>query len=220
MGLFKMFKEDVDVVFDQDPAARSYIEVILTYSGLHAIWGHRVAHACHKRKFFFLARLISQWSRFLTGIEIHPGAKIGRRFFIDHGMGVVIGETCEIGDNVTIFQGVTLGGTGKEKGKRHPTLLDNSLVATGAKVLGSITIGENSKVGAGSVVLHDVPNNSTVVGIPGHVVIQDGKKVQKKDLDHHKLPDPVYDRLNEIEKEMAELRKQLKETKGVNQHGD
>ncbi|MGI8317239.1 serine O-acetyltransferase [Halobacillus mangrovi] len=217
MGLFKMLKEDVNVVFDQDPAARTYIEVILTYSGLHAIWGHRVAHACFKRKFFFLARIISQISRFFTGIEIHPGAKIGKRFFIDHGMGVVIGETCEIGDNVTIFQGVTLGGTGKEKGKRHPTLLDNSLVATGAKVLGSITIGENSKVGAGSVVLHDVPNNSTVVGIPGHVVIQDGKKVRKKDLDHHKLPDPVYDRLNHLEQEITHLRKELEEAKGVNQ---
>jgi serine O-acetyltransferase len=218
MGLFKMLKEDVNVVFDQDPAARTYLEVILTYSGLHAIWGHRVAHACFKRKFFFLARIISQISRFFTGIEIHPGAKIGKRFFIDHGMGVVIGETCEIGDNVTIFQGVTLGGTGKEKGKRHPTLLDNSLVATGAKVLGSITIGENSKVGAGSVVLHDVPNNSTVVGIPGHVVIQDGKKVRKKDLDHHKLPDPVYDRLNHLEKEITHLRKELEEAKGVNQN--
>ncbi|MCP3033236.1 serine O-acetyltransferase [Halobacillus sp. A1] len=219
MGLFKLFKEDVDVVFDQDPAARSYIEVILTYSGLHATWAHRVAHAIYKRKFFFLARLISQISRFFTGIEIHPGAKIGRRFFIDHGMGVVIGETCEIGDNVTLFQGVTLGGTGKEKGKRHPTLKDNSLVATGAKVLGSITIGANSKIGAGSVVLKDVPDNSTVVGIPGHVVVQDGKKIRQKDLDHHKLPDPVYDRLNEMEEEIKNLCLQLeKEEKGAKEH--
>ncbi|MFC7061800.1 serine O-acetyltransferase [Halobacillus seohaensis] len=219
MGLFKMFKDDVDVVFDQDPAARSYIEVILTYAGLHATWSHRVAHALFKRKFFFLARIISQISRFLTGIEIHPGAKIGRRFFIDHGMGVVIGETCEIGDNVTLFQGVTLGGTGKEKGKRHPTLKDNSLVATGAKVLGSITIGENSKVGAGSVVLNDVPDNSTVVGIPGHVVVQDGKKVRQKDLDHHKLPDPVYDRLDEMEEEIKQLCLQLeKEEEGAKQN--
>ncbi|GGD03683.1 serine acetyltransferase [Thalassobacillus devorans] len=215
MGLFKMFKEDVDVVFDQDPAARTYFEVILTYSGLHAIWAHRVAHACYKRKFFFIARVISQISRFFTGIEIHPGATIGRRFFIDHGMGVVIGETCEIGDNVTIFQGVTLGGTGKEKGKRHPTLLDNSLVATGAKVLGSITIGENSKVGAGSVVLKDVPDNSTVVGIPGRVVIQDGKKLRKKDLDHHKLPDPVYDRLKTMEEEIMRLRQQIDDSEGA-----
>ncbi|MFG6150736.1 serine O-acetyltransferase [Halobacillus sp. B23F22_1] len=218
MGWLKMFKEDVDVVFDQDPAARSYIEVILTYSGLHATWSHRVAHAFYKRKFFFLARIISQISRFFTGIEIHPGAKIGRRFFIDHGMGVVIGETCEIGDNVTLFQGVTLGGTGKEKGKRHPTLKDNSLVATGAKVLGSITIGENSKVGAGSVVLKNVPDNSTVVGIPGHVVIQDGKKIRQKDLDHHKLPDPVYDRLNEMEEEIKQLCLQLEQDeKGAEQ---
>ncbi|MBM7555110.1 serine O-acetyltransferase [Thalassobacillus pellis] len=220
MGLFKMLKEDVSVVFDQDPAARTHFEVILTYSGLHAIWAHRVAHACFKKKFFFLARVISQVSRFFTGIEIHPGAKIGRRFFIDHGMGVVIGETCEIGDNVTIFQGVTLGGTGKEKGKRHPTLLDNSLVATGAKVLGSITIGQNSKVGAGSVVLHDVPNNSTVVGIPGRVVVQDGVKVREKDLDHHKLPDPVYDRLVGLEQEIMRLHKELDELKGVKSNGD
>src|SRR5579875_3189087 len=175
MEMFKRIKEDIEVVFEQDPAARSYLEVILTYSGLHAIWAHRIAHAFYKRKFYFIARVISQVSRFFTGIEIHPGAKIGRRFFIDHGMGVVIGETCEIGDNVTIYQGVTLGGTGKEKGKRHPTIKDNVLIATGAKVLGSITIGENSKIGGGSVVLKEVPPNSTVVGIPGRVVIQDGK---------------------------------------------
>lgn len=176
---FRMLKEDIDTVFDQDPAARSYFEVILTYSGLHAIWAHRIAHALYKRKFYFLARLISQVSRFFTGIEIHPGATIGRRFFIDHGMGVVIGETCEIGNNVTVFQGVTLGGTGKEKGKRHPTIKDDALIATGAKVLGSITVGEGSKIGAGSVVLHDVPDFSTVVGIPGRVVVQNGKKVRQ-----------------------------------------
>ena len=151
--MFKMFKEDLEVIFDQDPAARSYLEVILTYAGLHAIWSHRLAHAFYRRKFFFLARTISQISRFFTGVEIHPGAQIGNRFFIDHGMGIVIGETCEIGDNVSVFQGVTLGGTGKEKGKRHPTIKDNVLIATGAKVLGSIEIGENSKIGAGSVVL-------------------------------------------------------------------
>lgn len=204
-----MLKEDVEVVFEQDPAARSYLEVILTYSGLHAIWAHRIAHALYKRKFYFLARLISQISRFFTGIEIHPGAKIGRRFFIDHGMGVVIGETCEIGDNVTIYQGVTLGGTGKERGKRHPTLEDNTLVATGAKVLGSITIGKNSKVGAGSVVLKDVPPNSTVVGIPGRIVVQDGKKVQR--LNHHEIPDPVADRFEDLEKEIIRLHEQIKE---------
>ncbi|MBB6455209.1 serine O-acetyltransferase [Salirhabdus euzebyi] len=211
-GFFKMLKEDVNVVFDQDPAARNKFEVVLTYSGLHAIWAHRVAHACYNKRLFFIARVISQISRFFTGIEIHPGAKIGRRFFIDHGMGVVIGETCEIGDNVTLFQGVTLGGTGKEKGKRHPTVKNNALIATGAKVLGSITIGENSKVGAGSVVLHDIPDNSTVVGIPGKVVIQDGKKV-RKDLDHHNLPDPISDKLTSMEAEIDELKKELKKLK-------
>ncbi len=206
--MFKMIKEDIEVVFEQDPSARNTLEVVLTYAGLHAIWSHRLAHAFYKRKFYFIARTISQISRFFTGIEIHPGAKIGRRFFIDHGMGVVIGETCEIGDNVTVFQGVTLGGTGKEKGKRHPTVMDNALIATGAKVLGSITIGENSKVGAGSVVLKDVPPNSTVVGIPGKIVIQNGVRV-KKDFNHRDLPDPVSDRCQEIEKELAKLKKEL-----------
>jgi serine O-acetyltransferase len=203
--MFKRLREDIDVVFEQDPAARSYLEVILTYSGLHAVWWHRLAHALFKRKFYFLARAISQTSRFFTGIEIHPGAKIGRRFFIDHGMGVVIGETCEIGDNVTVFQGVTLGGTGKEKGKRHPTIKDNALIATGAKVLGSITIGENAKIGAGSVVLKEVPANSTVVGIPGRVVIQDGLRINR-DLNHSDLPDPIADRLKEMQTEIDELK--------------
>jgi serine O-acetyltransferase len=207
--MFKVLKEDIEVVFDQDPAARSRLEVILTYAGLHAIWSHRLAHALFKRKLYFIARIISQISRFFTGIEIHPGAKIGRRLFIDHGMGVVIGETCEIGDNVTIYQGVTLGGTGKEKGKRHPTVKDNALIATGAKVLGSITIGENSKIGGGSVVLKDVPPNSTVVGVPGRVVIQDGVKI-KKDLNHSDLPDPISDRFKTLETEIAFLQEELK----------
>ncbi|MGE7186653.1 serine O-acetyltransferase [Peribacillus sp. NPDC006672] len=210
--MLKMFKEDIEVVFDQDPAARSYLEVILTYAGLHSIWSHRVAHALFKKKFFFLARSISQISRFFTGIEIHPGATIGRRFFIDHGMGIVIGETCEIGDNVSVFQGVTLGGTGKEKGKRHPTIKDNVLIATGAKVLGSITVGENSKIGAGSVVLKEVPPNSTVVGIPGKVVIQDGIKINK-DLNHCDLPDPINDRFKELDSEIRSLRAKLAEQK-------
>ncbi len=214
--MFKMFKEDLEVVFDQDPSARSALEVVLTYAGLHAIWSHRLAHAFYKRKFYFIARVISQISRFFTGVEIHPGAKIGRRFFIDHGMGVVIGETCEIGDNVTVFQGVTLGGTGKEKGKRHPTVKDNALIATGAKVLGSITIGENSKVGAGSVVLKDVPPNSTVVGIPGKIVIQDGVRV-KKDFNHRDLPDPVADRCKDIETELVKLKKELELVKLQNE---
>jgi serine O-acetyltransferase len=205
-------KEDIDTIFEQDPAARSYIEVILTYSGLHAIWGHRLAHWFFKRKFHFIARVISQVSRFFTGIEIHPGAQIGRRLFIDHGMGVVIGETCEIGDNVTLYQGVTLGGTGKEKGKRHPTVKDNTLIASGAKVLGSITVGENSKIGAGSVVLKDVPPDSTVVGIPGRIVMRDGKKIQK-DLNHRDLPDPIADRLQGLEREIYHLKKELEEVR-------
>ena len=214
--MFNVLKEDIEVIFDQDPAARSYLEVILTYSGLHSIWAHRVAHALYKRKFYFIARVISQVSRFFTGIEIHPGAKIGKRFFIDHGMGVVIGETCEIGDNVTVFQGVTLGGTGKEKGKRHPTVKDNALIATGAKVLGSITIGENSKVGAGAVVLSDVPANSTVVGFKGRVVVQDGVRI--KNLNHRDLPDPISDRFKEISDELERLNTELKELQKERSH--
>ncbi|GIO28798.1 serine acetyltransferase [Ornithinibacillus bavariensis] len=212
MGMFKRMKEDMDVVFEQDPAARTYLEVFLTYSGLHAVWSHRIAHAFYKRKLYFIARAISQISRFFTGIEIHPGAKIGRRLFIDHGMGVVIGETCEIGDNVTIFQGVTLGGTGKEKGKRHPTIKDNALIASGAKVLGSITVGESAKIGAGSVVLKDVPDHSTVVGIPGKVVIQNGEKV-RRDLDHHKLPDPVADTCSKMQEEIELLKAEIAKLK-------
>lgn len=215
MGIFKRMKEDMDIVFEQDPAARTYFEIFLTYSGVHAIWWHRVAHRLYKWRLFFLARAISQINRFLTGIEIHPGAKIGRRFFMDHGMGIVIGETCEIGNNVTLYQGVTLGGTGHEKGKRHPTLEDNVLVATGAKVLGSITIGENSKIGGGSVVLKDVPRNATVVGIPGRVVKQDGKKVTEK-LDHHLMPDPMADRLEKMQKEILHLQEELKQVKEGN----
>ncbi|RSK25525.1 serine O-acetyltransferase [Bacillus sp. HMF5848] len=210
--MLKKLKEDIEVIFEQDPAARSYFEVMLTYSGLHALWSHRMAHWFYKHKLFFVARLISQVSRFFTGIEIHPGAQIGRRFFIDHGMGIVIGETCEIGDNVTIYQGVTLGGTGKEKGKRHPTIKDNVLIASGAKVLGSITVGANSKIGAGSVVLKDVPENSTVVGIPGQVVIQNGVKI--KNLNHGDLPNPVGDRLKAMDEEIQMLRSELEALKG------
>ncbi|WP_068677227.1 serine O-acetyltransferase [Oceanobacillus sp. Castelsardo] len=213
--MFKRMKEDMDVVFEQDPAARTYLEVLLTYSGIHAVWAHRIAHAFYKRKLFFIARVISQLSRFLTGIEIHPGAKIGRRFFIDHGMGVVIGETCEIGDNVTIFQGVTLGGTGNEKGKRHPTIKDNALISTGAKVLGSITIGENSKVGGGAVVVKDVPDNCTVVGVPGRVVVQDGIRV-RRDLDHQNMPDPVASTIKELKQEVETLREEIAKLKEGN----
>lgn len=212
-------KEDMDVVFGQDPAARTYFEVFLTYSGLHAVWFHRIAHFFYKRRFYFIARVISQVSRFLTGIEIHPGAKIGRRFFIDHGMGVVIGETCEIGNDVTLYQGVTLGGTGHEKGKRHPTIKDNALISTGAQVLGSITIGKYSKVGGGSVVLKDVPDHSTVVGVPGRVVVRNGQKV-RKNLDHHKLPDPVLDRCERLQREIDLLKQEIKQLRGEKQHGD
>jgi len=218
--MFQKLREDIEVIFEQDPAARSYLEVICTYAGLHAIWAHRIAHVLYKKRFFFMARMISQVSRFFTGIEIHPGATIGRRLFIDHGMGVVIGETCEIGDNVTLYQGVTLGGTGKEKGKRHPTIEDNVLIATGAKVLGSITVGKNSKVGAGSVVLKEVPPNSTVVGIPGRVVIRDGIKVNR-DLNHCDLPDPIAEKFKAMEEEIRQLKEQLtlsKEGKNSNDY--
>lgn len=208
MKMLKYMKEDVATIFERDPAATGYLEVILTYAGLHALWLYRFAHYFYRRKWYFIARSISQFARFLTGIEIHPGAKIGRRFFIDHGAGVVIGETCEIGDDVTIYQGVTLGGTGKEKGKRHPTLLNGVLVATGAKVLGSITVGENAKIGANSVVLKDVPNNTTVVGIPGKIVVQDGIRVNNQ-FDHCDLPDPDADRLLQLEAEIQELKSLL-----------
>ncbi|KSU78416.1 serine O-acetyltransferase [Fictibacillus enclensis] len=206
--MWKRMREDIQAVFDNDPAARSKLEVILTYSGVHAVWAHRVAHKLFRHNFLFLARLVSQISRFFTGIEIHPGAQIGRRLFIDHGMGVVIGETCIIGNNVTLYQGVTLGGTGKEKGKRHPTLEDHALVASGAKVLGSITIGKHSKIGAGSVVLRDVPPNSTVVGIPGRVVVQDGVKVGQE-LDHCNLPDPVAAQFRELQAEIERLQEDM-----------
>lgn len=213
--MFKRMREDIQCIFEQDPAARSTLEVVLTYSGLHAIWSHRVAHVFYKRNMRFIARAISQISRFFTGIEIHPGAVIGRRLFIDHGMGVVIGETCEIGNDVTLYQGVTLGGTGKEGGKRHPTLHDNVLVASGAKVLGSITIGENSKVGAGSVVLKEVPPNSTVVGIPGKVVMTNGVRVKDK-LDHT-LPDPVADAFSRLEQQVEQLQMKVRQLEEANE---
>lgn len=216
--MFKTIKEDIKVVFERDPAAKSILEVVLTYPGLHALWAYRVAHALYKRKFFTLARVISQLARFFTGIEIHPGAKIGRHLFIDHGAGVVIGETAEIGDCVTIYQGVTLGGTGKEKGKRHPTIGNHVLIATGAKVLGSITVGDNSKIGAGSVVLKPVPPNSTVVGVPGRVVIQDGRRLD--DLDQTNLPDPVMEMMKQMQAEIISLRMELDELKRVMRNDD
>ncbi|MDK9866946.1 serine acetyltransferase [Staphylococcus equorum] len=203
--MLKRIKDDVNMVFEQDPAARTTLEVVTSYAGLHAVWSHLIAHELYKKKKYILARLISQVARFFTGIEIHPGAKIGKRLFIDHGMGVVIGETCNIGNNVTIYQGVTLGGTGKERGKRHPDIGDNVLIAAGAKVLGDIKIDSNVNIGANSVVLNSVPSYSTVVGIPGHIVKQDGRRTGKT-FDHRNLPDPVYEQLKELEKQLEKTR--------------
>lgn len=205
--MFERMKEDIQTVLDQDPSARTRFEVFLTYSGVHALWGYRFARWFWVRKMYTLGRLFSQLTRFFTGIEIHPGATIGRRLFIDHGMGVVIGETCEIGDDVTIYQGVTLGGTGKEKGKRHPTIGNHVLIASGAKVLGSIKVGDYAKIGAGSVVLKEVPPNSTVVGIPGKVVVKDGVRV--KDLDQTNLPDPVSELCDCMLEEIEQLKREV-----------
>ena len=181
MKFFERIKKDIRVVFERDPAAKSVLEVILCYSGLHAIWLHRLSHALFTRGWIVSARLVSNFCRFLTGIEIHPGATIGDGLFIDHGTGIVIGETAELGKNVTLYQGVTLGGTGKEKGKRHPTIGNNVVVATGAKVLGSFKVGDHAKIGAGSVVLKEVPPHATVVGIPGRVVVLHGQRVHNEE---------------------------------------
>jgi len=204
MGAIKKLQEDVTTVFERDPAAKSTIEVLLCYPGLHAVILHRIAHVLYRKHWFLLARLLSHLNRFFTGIEIHPGATIGRRVFIDHGHGTVIGETAEIGDDVTIYQGVTLGGTGKQKGKRHPTIGNNVVISAGAQVLGAITVSENSKVGAGSVVLQDVPPNCTVVGIPGRVKV---KKDPAKgiDLEHNRLSDPVAEIINELQDRISKL---------------
>lgn len=212
MGVKEVFlylREEIKAIFQRDPAARSIWEVILCYPGFHALVAYRIAHWLYRYKLLLLARLISQITRFFTGIEIHPGAKIGKGLFIDHGMGVVIGETTEIGDHVTIYQGVTLGGTGKEKGKRHPTIGDGAIIATGAKVLGSITVGKNAKIGAGAVVIRSVPDNSTVVGVPGRVVVQDGVRVGGPDLEHGKLPDPVMNYCEQLQKRIAQLEVRL-----------
>ena len=210
--MFKQIKEDIRAVFERDPAARNTLEIVLCYPGLHAIWAHRISHYLYVRDYFVLARLVSHAARFFTGIEIHPGATIGKGFFIDHGMGTVIGETSEIGDNVTVYQGVTLGGTGKEKGKRHPTIGNNVVVATGAKILGSFKVGNDSKIGAGSVVLSEVPPNSTVVGIPGRVVYRYGQKVNQcedainpDNLAHNNLPDPVEEMLRCLQQHLNRL---------------
>lgn len=196
MSLLKTLREDIQTVFAKDPAARSVLEVIFCYPGLHALWLHRIAHFLWQHRLFFLARLLSHINRALTGIEIHPGAKVGRRFFIDHGMGVVIGETAEIGDDVLIYQGVVLGGTSLEKKKRHPTVEDNVVIGAGAILLGPITVGRGALIGAGSVVIKSVPPGATVVGVPGRV-ISDGKRPIEP-LEHGKLPDPVAEAIRAI----------------------
>ncbi|RII26692.1 MAG: serine O-acetyltransferase [Geobacter sp.] len=210
--MFARMRSDIKAVFDRDPAARSVPEVLFCYPGLHAIWFHRVSHWFWTHKRYFIARLISHLGRFFTGIEIHPGATIGKGFFIDHGMGVVIGETAEIGDNVTLYHGVTLGGVSWEKVKRHPTLEDNVVVGSGAKILGPFTVGRGSKVGSNSVVVKEVPPNSTVVGIPGRVVMATEKPADRMDLEHGKLPDPeakaiacLFDQIRELERKYETL---------------
>ncbi len=212
--MFSGLRKNIRVVMERDPAARSALEVVLCYPGFHAILMHRLAHSFYRRRWFVIARLISHISRLLTGIEIHPGAKIGEGLFIDHVSGVVIGETAELGDNVTIYQGVTLGGTGKEKGKRHPTIGNNVVVSAGAKVLGAFTVGDNSKIGAGSVVLKEVPPDSTVVGVPGKVVARNGHRVKPRedyeiDLRHDLLPDPVAEMILCLQEKIEILEKRV-----------
>jgi serine O-acetyltransferase len=208
--MFENVIDDLEAARDRDPAARSTLEIILAYPGLHALWMHRLAHWLWQQGMPVLPRLVSHFNRWMTGIEIHPGARIGKGVFIDHGMGVVIGETSEVGDYVTLYQGVTLGGTGKETGKRHPTVGDNVVIAAGAKVLGPIVIGENSKVGAGAVVIRDVPPNCTVVGVPGRVVMQEGEPVV--DLHHEAIPDPVMDRIEGLGKLIKKMEDRMVST--------
>lgn len=210
--MFARLREDIQSVLDRDPAARSTLEVLCCYPGLHAIWFHRLANRLWRSDFHFLGRFISHLGRFLTGIEIHPGATIGRRLFIDHGMGVVIGETAEIGDDVTIYHGVTLGGVSLEKKKRHPTVENNAVIGSGAKVLGPFTVGEGAKIGSNSVVVKEVPANATVVGIPGRVVMAAEKPKDKFDFEHGKLPDPeakaiscLFEQIRELERKYGEL---------------
>lgn len=204
--------KDLQAVFERDPAATSRLEVFCMYSGFHALLAYRISHWLWNHKIPFFPRLISQVTRWLTGVEIHPGASIGTGFFIDHGMGVVIGETTEIGDYVTLFQGVTLGGTGKERGKRHPTLGNHVVVGAGAKVLGGIRIGDNVKVGANAVVLRNVPANSTVVGNPGRIVRCEGERLPEATMDHTNIPDPIAERFDAMEQELIALRKKVEQT--------
>lgn len=204
MGMIRFIKEEMNIIKERDAAIKSSIEVFL-YPSFKAIIRHRIAHWLYLKKHFFLARWYSQRTVRKTGIEIHPGATIGKGLFIDHGHGVVIGETAIVGDNVTLYQGVTLGGTGKEQGKRHPTIGDNVMISAGAKVLGSFTVGENSKIGAGSVVLSEVPPNSTVVGVPGKVVKRDNVRIPREDLDQVHFPDPVQNQFDSVDNTLHTL---------------
>jgi len=204
--IFVFFNSEIRKAQEKDPAAKSSLEIVLLYQGLHAFISYRIAHFFYLMRFFLLARLISQLARFFTGIEIHPGANIGKGLFIDHGMGVVIGETSVIGDNVLLYQGVTLGGTGLEKGKRHPTIGNNVVIGAGAKILGNITVGDNSYIGANAVVIKDVPQNSTVVGVPGRITKQDGKKMDVS-LDHIHILDPIMQSMDELERRIEKLEK-------------
>ena len=206
-SFFHSVREDIAAVLESDPAARSVFEVVILYPGLHAVWVHHLSHWLWRHGLRFLARYVSQVARLFTGIEIHPGAELGRRLFIDHGMGTVIGETAIVGDDVTLYQGVTLGGTGKEKGKRHPTLGDKVVIGSGAKVLGNITVGDNCRIGAGSVVLRNVPANSTIVGVPGHIVLRDGKRVVI--TDPKDIRDPLSDVIIKLASEIKELREKF-----------
>lgn len=220
--MFAQMKKDIDAIMLRDPAAKTRLEAALCYPGLHAIWLHRIAHHFYLKGWVAFPRLLNTFSRFLTGIDIHPGATLGPGLFIDHGMGLVIGETAELGSNVTLYQGVTLGGTGKEKGKRHPTIGNNVVVSSGAKVLGSFKVGDNSKIGSGSVVLKEVPPNSVVVGVPGRVVTRNGVRIASNndaesmiDLNHDKLPDPVADYEELLAKHMEEINGRLKELENL-----
>lgn len=206
-----LFQSEIRAAIERDPAATGSLAVILSYPGLHALFYYRVGRIFYKAGLLFFARLVTQFGRFLTGIEIHPGAHIGRGLFIDHGMGVVIGETAVIGKNVTLFQGVTLGGTGKHKGKRHPTLGDNVVVGAGAKILGNIRIGDNVSVGANAVVIHDVSPNSTVVGVPGRVTRREGRRVEGVNVDYTNLPDPISRAIHKLQHEMGRIEKELKD---------
>lgn len=212
--MFDWIRKEIRAVKERDPAADNTLEILLAYPGFHAIIAHRVHHWLYQRGLRTLPRLMAHFTRWVTGIEIHPGAKIGEGFFIDHGMGVVIGETTEIGDNVTLYQGVTLGGTGKEKGKRHPTIGNNVVIAADATVLGAFEVGDNARIGAGAVVIKPVPPNSTVVGVPGRVVVKDGQRVPTIDLHHEQLPDPVTEMFLSIQRRLDELEHKLEKIEG------